>query len=98
MSSRLWLLATVLIAASPAFAGYRDSAPQDTRVFPVGESVPPIFEPTALTETLKEGVDSKGAIYRYEVPHDWNGDLVMTRTVFAAALPIRRPARWSRSL
>jgi len=75
MSFRPILLAAALVAASPAFAWHSDSAPQDTREFPVGDSGP--FDPTPLTAVLKEGVDSKGAIYRYEVPHDWNGDLVM---------------------
>ncbi|MDJ0760517.1 MAG: hypothetical protein QNJ19_14075 [Woeseiaceae bacterium] len=74
MLLRLTSVLVFLAIASSAFAR-GDSAPQDSRVFPLGDSG--VFEPTPLTETLREGVDSKGAIYRYEVPHNWNGDLVM---------------------
>ena len=74
MLIRRLLVVTLLATGSSAFA-YGDSAPQDDRVFPLGDSGP--FEPTPLTETLREGLDSKGAVYRYEVPLGWNGDLVM---------------------
>ncbi|MEO1580318.1 MAG: alpha/beta hydrolase [Pseudomonadota bacterium] len=50
--------------------------PQDDRVFPLGDSGP--FDPIpGLTDVLVEDIDSEGAIYRYEVPVNWNGDLVM---------------------
>ena len=49
--------------------------PQDSRVFEMGESGP--FEETPYTLTMKETIDSKGAIIRYEVPVNWNGDLVL---------------------
>jgi hypothetical protein len=75
MRSRLLLFAAILACAAPGFAGHRDVAPQDTRVFPVLDTGP--FEATPLTDFLKEGMDSKGAVYRYEVPFNWNGDLVM---------------------
>lgn len=75
MRSRLLLLATIFAFSAPAFAGHHDEAPQDTRVFPVGDSGP--FDATPLTAFLKQGTDSKGAVYRYEVPFNWNGDLVM---------------------
>lgn len=76
MSSKaLLLLGAMLVTALPAYAGHHGSVPQDTRVFPVIDSGP--FDPTPLTAFLHEGVDSEGAIYRYEVPFDWNGDLVM---------------------
>ncbi len=75
MSSKAMLLGVLLVTVLPAYAGHWSSVPQDTRVFPVGESDP--FEPTLLTAFMHEGVDRKGAIYRYEVPLDWNGDLVM---------------------
>lgn len=75
MSSKAMLLGVLLVTALPAYAGHSKSAPQDDRVFPVGDSGP--FDPTLLTAFLKEGVDSKGAIYRYEVPFNWNGELVM---------------------
>lgn len=59
-----------------AQAAINDPVPQDGRVFPAGDSGP--FEPLdGLTGRLSQGVDSEGAIYRYEVPADWNGDLVM---------------------
>jgi len=75
MRSRILLFVTILAFSGPAFGGHRDVAPQDTRVFPIGDSGP--FDATPLTAFLKEGIDSKGAIYRYEVPFNWNGDLVM---------------------
>ncbi len=56
-------------------AGPSRPVPQDFREFPAGDSGP--FEATPLTAQLVEGVDSKGAIYRYEVPINWNGDLVV---------------------
>jgi len=74
----------MLMSALPAYAWHSPStppdwrspsAPQDDRVFPVGDSGP--FEATPLTKLLQEGVDRKGAVYRYEVPYNWNGDLVM---------------------
>lgn len=74
MLLRAFLVVVLVAVASSAFAR-GNSAPQDTRVFPLGDSG--LFVPTPLTETLREGVDSKGAIYRYEVPYNWNGDLVM---------------------
>ncbi|MEO0366838.1 MAG: alpha/beta hydrolase [Pseudomonadota bacterium] len=79
MSLRTMLLAVAAICFSVSFAhaGHRPaSVPQDDRVFPIGDSGP--FEPIpGLTEILVEDVDSKGAVYRYEVPFSWNGDLVM---------------------
>lgn len=76
MLSRMFLLVTAfVVTALPAHAGHSRSVPQDDRVFPLGNSGP--FEPTQLTAVIKEDVDSKGAIYRYEVPFNWNGDLVM---------------------
>ena len=52
------------------------SVPQDDRVFPLGDSGS--FDPIpGLTDVLVEDIDSEGAIYRYEVPINWNGDLVM---------------------
>lgn len=69
------LLAAIMFAVLPARAEHSQSVPQDDRVFPLGDSGP--FKPTPLTAILKQGLDSKGAVYRYEVPHDWNGDLVM---------------------
>ncbi|MFK8048052.1 MAG: hypothetical protein AB8B81_06450 [Halioglobus sp.] len=68
------MLTTLLVTALSAFAA-PPPAPQDDRVFPLGDSGP--FEATPLTSILKEGIDNDGAIYRYEVPLDWNGDLVM---------------------
>lgn len=70
-------IAAIVLLATSAFAGNRhQSVPQDDRVFPIGDSGP--FEPIpGLTAELKEGVDNKGAVYRYEVPVNWNGDLVM---------------------
>ncbi len=65
----------IAVAALPAYAARSVSIPQDDRVFSVGESEP--FEATPYTYLKKEGMDSRGAIYRYEVPVDWNGDLVM---------------------
>lgn len=67
------MLVAMLVTALPAYA--LKSAPQDERVFPRGDSE--AFDTTPLTSLMKEGVDSEGAIYRYEVPLDWNGDLVM---------------------
>jgi hypothetical protein len=50
--------------------------PQDDREFALGDSGD--FEAIeGLTDILVEDVDSEGAIYRYEVPVNWNGDLVM---------------------
>ena len=70
-------IAAIALLATSAFAGNRNqSVPQDDRVFPIGDSGP--FDPIpGLTAELKEGVDNKGAVYRYEVPVNWNGDLVM---------------------
>ncbi|MFK8054266.1 MAG: alpha/beta hydrolase [Woeseiaceae bacterium] len=72
------LLAAMSFATASAMAGYHQSSsvPQDDRVFPIGDSG--TFDPIpGLTATLKEGVDRDGAVYRYEVPVNWNGDLVM---------------------
>lgn len=69
------ILGMMLAMALPAYASHTNSVPQDDRVFPPGDSG--AFEPTPLTEVLQQGVDSQGAIYRYEVPVNWNGDLVM---------------------
>ncbi len=75
MFSKIISLVASLLVATTAAAGHQ-SAPQDTRVFPLGDSG--TFEPIpGLTATYKEDIDSKGAIYRYEVPVNWNGDLVM---------------------
>jgi len=49
--------------------------PQDSRMFEIGESEP--FEETPYTLMMKEAIDSEGAVVRYEVPVNWNGDLVM---------------------
>lgn len=68
------MLVAMIGTALPAYAG-PPSAPQDDRVFPLGDSG--AFEATPLTSMLEEGIDSEGAIYRYEVPLEWNGDLVM---------------------
>ncbi|MGI9287497.1 MAG: alpha/beta hydrolase [Pseudomonadales bacterium] len=68
-------LGMLLMLALPAYASHSNSVPQDDRVFPLGDSG--AFDSTPLTDVLKEGIDSKGAIYRYEVPVNWNGDLVM---------------------
>lgn len=71
----LLLAATCLIATS-AMARHQPGVPQDDRVFPLGDSGP--FDPIpGLTDRLVEDIDSHGAIYRYEVPVGWNGDLVM---------------------
>ncbi|MEM7610638.1 MAG: alpha/beta hydrolase [Pseudomonadota bacterium] len=72
----LLLVAVSFAFSTPADAGNKRSVPQDERVFPLGDSG--AFEPIpGLTGVLVEDVDSKGAIYRYEVPINWNGDLVM---------------------
>jgi len=69
------LFAAAVLTAPLAFAS-SVSVPQDERVFPLGDSGP--FEPIpGLTGQLVEDIDSHGAIYRYEVPTNWNGDLVM---------------------
>ncbi|MEN7341297.1 MAG: alpha/beta hydrolase [Pseudomonadota bacterium] len=77
LTRAMLLIAAITLLATSAIAGNRgQSVPQDDRVFPIGDSGP--FDPVpGLTATLKEGVDSKGAVYRYEVPVNWNGDLVM---------------------
>lgn len=77
MKIRAILLCAVLaIVTAPADARQNVEVPQDSREFPIGDSG--AFDPIpGLTATLKEAVDSKGAIYRYEVPNNWNGDLVM---------------------
>lgn len=74
------LIAAALVAVPlmipSTLAALGGPVPQDERVFPAGDSGP--FNPIdGLTGTLKQGVDSEGAIYRYEVPANWNGDLVM---------------------
>lgn len=74
-SKIIFFLAALLVIVMPARAEHRQSVPQDDRVFPVGDSGP--FDPTPLTAILKQDMDSKGAVYRYEVPFGWNGDLVM---------------------
>lgn len=75
MISKVISLVASLLVATTAAAG-QHSAAQDTRVFPQGDSG--AFEPVpGLTDIIHEGIDSKGAVYRYEVPHNWNGDLVM---------------------
>jgi hypothetical protein len=67
---------TTATVATTAQARIPGGVPQDDRVFPLGDSGP--FEPIpGLTDVLKEDIDFRGAIYRYEVPVDWNGDLVM---------------------
>lgn len=72
----LLLAAASLVVSAHASADYSTSVPQDDRVFEIGDSGP--FEPIpGLTQTLVEDIDSEGAIYRYEVPVNWNGDLVM---------------------
>ncbi|MEO1080124.1 MAG: alpha/beta hydrolase [Pseudomonadota bacterium] len=82
MLSRATLLTGFLAVFSPALLlstsinAQTMDVPQDSRVFPLGDSGE--FEAVpGLTETLVEDVDSEGAIYRYEVPVNWNGDLVM---------------------
>ncbi len=77
-ATRLVAAALVVVPAmtQSSLAAIGPAVPQDERIFPVGDSGS--FEPIeGLTGTLKQGVDSKGAIYRYEVPASWNGDLVM---------------------
>ena len=69
-------LAIIGLAIPAVVAGQGQGAPQDARVFPIGDSG--AFEPIdGLTDILVEDVDSAGAVYRYEVPVNWNGDLVM---------------------
>ncbi|MEM1155336.1 MAG: alpha/beta hydrolase [Pseudomonadota bacterium] len=68
------LFASVALASS-AYAQRSVTIPQDSRTFEIGESSP--FEETPFTLMMKEGVDSEGAVYRYEVPVNWNGDLVI---------------------
>ncbi|MEM8562324.1 MAG: hypothetical protein AAGF57_08830, partial [Pseudomonadota bacterium] len=72
-----FLTALIVSVALTSFAYAQRSVviPQDSRTFEIGESQP--FEETAFTLMMKEGVDSKGAVYRYEVPINWNGDLVI---------------------
>ena len=80
MSSKtMLLLAAILFIALPAHAGHSNSAPQDERVFPplMLPFSPPQLPPELQPEISVEGVDREGAIYRYEVPLDWNGDLVI---------------------
>ena len=48
-----------------------------TGCIPQSVTLAPSTRCRGLTATIKEGVDSEGAIYRYEIPVDWNGDLVM---------------------
>lgn len=70
------VVAAAMILCNSASASQGKPVPQDDRVFPAGNSG--AFEPIpGLTAELKQGVDSHGAIYRYEVPVAWNGDLVM---------------------
>lgn len=71
------LTAALCLVGASASAGHNNqSVPQDSREFPIGDSGS--FDPIpGLTETIKEGVDRDGAVYRYEVPVNWNGDLVM---------------------
>ncbi|MDJ0748492.1 MAG: hypothetical protein QNJ11_03350 [Woeseiaceae bacterium] len=75
MFTKVISVVAALIVGTTAMAGHH-STPQDSRVFPPGAS-DPIQPIEGLTGTLVEGIDSKGAIYRYEVPVNWNGDLVM---------------------
>jgi pimeloyl-ACP methyl ester carboxylesterase len=80
MSSKtMLLLAAILFIALPAHAGHSKSAPQDDRVFPPLKLpfLPPLLPPEQQPKISVEGVDREGAIYRYEVPQNWNGDLVM---------------------
>ncbi|MEO0951262.1 MAG: alpha/beta hydrolase [Pseudomonadota bacterium] len=73
--ARLLAAAACLVAVS-ATASHIPGVPQDDRVFPIGESGS--FDPVpGLTDIIVEDIDSHGAIYRYEVPVNWNGDLVM---------------------
>ena len=75
------LLAAILFIALPAHAGHSNSAPQDERDFPfldpMPELLPPQLPPELQPRISVQGVDREGAIYRYEVPQNWNGDLVM---------------------
>jgi pimeloyl-ACP methyl ester carboxylesterase len=75
MIRAIFVLATVILASLPAHAMRSVSIPQDDRVFQIGESE--AFDETPYTYLMKEGVDNRGAVYRYEVPVEWNGDLVM---------------------
>ncbi|MFT4825701.1 MAG: hypothetical protein ACJASY_003562 [Halioglobus sp.] len=77
------ILVAMLVTTLPSYAA-PTSATQDERVFPLGDSG--AFDPTPLTSVLKEGIDSEGAIYRYEVPLEWNGDLVMYAHGFRGCL------------
>ncbi|MEO1595575.1 MAG: alpha/beta hydrolase [Pseudomonadota bacterium] len=73
--ARLLAAAACLVAVS-ATASHQPGVPQDDRVFPIGDSGS--FDPVpGLTDIIVEDIDSHGAIYRYEVPVNWNGDLVM---------------------
>ncbi len=75
LTRAMLLIAAACLVALPATATQRP-VPQDDRVFPSGDSG--AFDPIpGLTDIISEGVDSKGAVYRYEVPFGWNGDLVM---------------------
>ena len=71
----IFALTATLLVALQAQAMRSVSIPQNERIFEIGESEP--FGPTANTYLMKEGIDHKGAVYRYEVPIEWNGDLVM---------------------
>ncbi len=75
MFTKVISLVAALVVGTTAVAGHH-SAPQDSRVFTIGDSGAFDAIP-GLTDIIVEGIDSKGAIYRYEVPVGWNGDLVM---------------------
>jgi hypothetical protein len=76
VSRMLLAAASAFIVAASAQAYPGKPVPQDDRVFPIGDSG--AFDPVpGLTATIKEGIDSEGAVYRYEIPAGWNGDLVM---------------------
>ncbi|HZX22627.1 MAG TPA: hypothetical protein VFF18_03760, partial [Woeseiaceae bacterium] len=76
VSRMLLAAASAFIVAASAQAYPGKPVPQDDRVFAIGDSG--AFDPVpGLTATIKEGVDSEGAVYRYEIPAGWNGDLVM---------------------
>ncbi|WP_405220810.1 alpha/beta hydrolase [Lentisalinibacter sediminis] len=81
VSRILLAAASAFIVAASAQAYPGKPVPQDDRVFPRSEEAfgPPLPIPgLQIPDTERvQSIDSNGAIYRYEVPANWNGDLVM---------------------
>src|SRR6056297_698145 len=81
VSRMLLAAASAFIVAASAQAYPGKPVPQDDRVFPRSEEAfgPPLPIPgLQIPDTERvQSIDSNGAIYRYEVPANWNGDLVM---------------------